>query len=328
MVWGDYRLALSGYHNVRIAKNRILNVIDPPVVILIYHRVTTLPSDPQQLAVSPDNFLYHLRYIKENFPVLRFEDEWPNLKEPSVVVTFDDGYADNVREALPLLEKAGIPATFFISTGGLGSNREFWWDELERILLVEREFPPTFNLQDEGFGRKWSTKSNADRSALYEEIHLLIKQVGAVRREDWFRQLRAWAGIAKDGRVTHRIMTVNELQKLASSRLVTIGAHTVSHTPLATLSSAEQQQEILASKLHLQELIGREVTVFSYPFGGKEDFTSETVHFCRNAGFVKAASNFPGQAHRWTNPFLLPRQLVRNWDVSTFASKMRMFQLL
>lgn len=316
------RICLNGITGTR---NRFLNLIDPPILVLIYHRVTTLSSDPQLLAVSPDNFLNQMLYIKNNFPVLRFEDNWSKVKEPSVVITFDDGYADNVMEALPLLEKVGVPATFFVSTGELGSNREFWWDDLERTLLEEREFPPTFELRDERFGRNWPTMSCVERSALYQEIHPLIKQLDVVSRKDWCKQLRDWAGIVEEGRATHRVMTINGLQKLAASGLATIGAHTVSHTPLATLSSAEQQREIVESKRQLEELTGRDINVFSYPFGGKGDYNGASVRICREAGFVRAASNFPGQVHRWTDPHQIPRHLVRNWPLEIFQRKIKEF---
>lgn len=316
------RICINGIVGTR---NRFQNLIDPPILVLVYHRVTSLSSDPQQLAVCPDNFLNQMSFIKDNYPVLRFEDDWSKLKKTSVVITFDDGYADNVREALPVLEKIGVPATFFVTTGALGGGREFWWDELERILLAEREYPPTFELWDDCFGRSWPTESFVERSTFYQKIHLLIKKVDTSRREDWFRQLRYWADIAEEGRSTHRAMTVIELQKLASSGFVTIGAHTVSHTPLAALSNDEQQREIIESKRTLEGLTGRDITVFSYPFGGKNDYNDETIRLCRNAGFVKAASNFPGQVHRWTDPYQLPRQLVRNWDIDTFVTNMKRF---
>lgn len=309
-------------------QNRLLNNIDPPIIILIYHRITTLSSDPQLLAVSPDNFLNQMLYLKDNFPVLRFENDWSKLSGPSVVVTFDDGYADNVREALPILEEVGVPATFFVSTGNLGSNREFWWDDLERIILAEREYHSSFELRDQYLGKTWPTRNYAERDAMYQEMHILIKPLDVARRDDWLRQLRAWGGLAEEGRSTHSAMTINELQKLAESVVTTIGAHTVSHTPLAMLSSDEQQQEIVESRRQLEELTGREVTVFSYPFGGKDDYTGKTVRLCQKAGFVKAASNFPGQVHRWSDPYQLPRQLVRNWDVDSFAMKMKKFMIL
>jgi len=99
----------------------------------------------------------------------------------------------------------------------------------------------------------------------------------------------------------------------------------VTHTPLSVLSEDEQRFEIVASRHHLEKLLGREITVFSYPFGRKEHYNRTSVRLCREARFQKAASNFPGQAHRWTDVYQIPRQLVRNWDVDTFADKMRSF---
>src|SRR4051794_28319151 len=111
--------------------NRIRNAAAPPVVVLIYHRVTVLADDPQLLAVSPDKFRAQLEILKR-YPILRFEDDWSKVRQPSIVITFDDGYADNHREALPILTEYGLPATFFVTAGAVGSNSEFWWDELER----------------------------------------------------------------------------------------------------------------------------------------------------------------------------------------------------
>jgi peptidoglycan/xylan/chitin deacetylase (PgdA/CDA1 family) len=122
-------------------------------------------------------------------------------------------------------------------------------------------------------------------------------------------------------------MTGDELRRLAGSRWVTIGAHTVTHTPLSILSEERQREEIVSSKIRLETLLGTEIKVFSYPFGRKSDYNRASVRICREAGFIKAASNFPGQAHRWTDPYQLPRQLVRNWGTDTFAAKVKDFWL-
>jgi len=315
-------ICLNGITGMR---NRMLNLLDPPIIVLIYHRVTSLPSDPQLLAVAPDNFLSQINHIKDSFPVLRFEGDWTRINGPSVVITFDDGYADNVLEALPILEGADVPATFFVSTDGLGSSREFWWDDLERIILKGVAFPDSFVLRDARFGRCWPTRNSSERNILYQEIHPLIKQIDAARREGWLKQLRDWACIAEEGRASHRVMTCNELKKLASSRLATIGAHSASHAPLIALSCDDQKREIIESKRRLEELTGREIAVFSYPFGGKRDYNRETVRLCHDSGYVRAASNFPGQVHRWTDPFQMPRHLVRNWPLDVFRRKLKEF---
>jgi peptidoglycan/xylan/chitin deacetylase (PgdA/CDA1 family) len=307
------------------ARNRVLNWVNPPVVILLYHRVTKLKKDPQLLSVTPENFRSHLQFLKKNVPVLKFEDDWSNVKKPAVVITFDDGYADNFVEALPILEEVDIPATFFIATGNIGLCEEFWWDELERIILDSHASPSYFRLRDEQFGRRWPTTVEIERYTLYKDMLRLINQVGPATRDNWMEQLRSWVKIGEYGRNTHRAMTVDELSNLAQSSLATIGAHAVSHTPLSSLTPEQQTREIGESKMQLERWIGREVKFFSYPFGGKADYNSMSIELCKKYGFVKAASNFPGQFHYWSDPFQIPRHLVRNWPLDVFYKKMCSF---
>jgi peptidoglycan/xylan/chitin deacetylase (PgdA/CDA1 family) len=309
----------------RKGMNSLLNQFNPPVVVLIYHRVTTLASDPHLLAVTPDNFRAHLRYLKDHFPIVRFESDWADIKEPTVVITFDDGYADNALEALPILEELEVPVTFFVSTGTIDTRNEFWWDELERIFLGEFEFPESFALEDSRFGKIWPTVSAADRLKLYQDIHPLMQRLDFSSREKWLQQIRRWAQAGEVGRETHRAMTVHELRRLAQSQWVTIGAHTVSHPVLSALPAAAQKKEISDSRNQLEALLKREVKVFSYPFGWKTDYNDDSIEICKESGFIKVAANVPGQAHRWSDPFQVPRHLVRNWPLDLFAEEMKTF---
>ncbi len=309
-------------------EHRWLTFFNPPVLVLTYHRVTTLTSDSQLLAVTPEHFIEQLQFLRKRFPIVRFEDDWSGVKEASVAITFDDGYADNVLEALPILEDTGIPATFFVSTGAIGTDQEFWWDELERILLGEWAFPEKFELDDSRFGRSWSTATAAERHTLYEALLLLMKEIDLLKREHWLKDLRRWAGAGEKRRDINRAMTIGELQRLCQSRLATLGAHAITHTPLSSLPIAEQRKEIEESKKQLESWLGREVPVFSYPFGQRCDYTQETVALCREAGFVKAAANFPGQAHRWTDRYQIPRLVVRNWPLDVFKKHLRWFWIV
>jgi peptidoglycan/xylan/chitin deacetylase (PgdA/CDA1 family) len=153
----------------------------------------------------------------------------------------------------------------------------------------------------------------------------MAQKIGPAQREVWLAQLRTWAGLDRSGREENRPLTPEELQTLAESPWATIGAHAVTHTPLSVLSEDEQRYEIISSRDKLEKLLGREITVFSYPFGTKDHYDRTSVRLCREAGFRKAASNVPGQAHRWTDLYQIPRQLVRNWDAGTFAARVRGF---
>jgi hypothetical protein len=80
-----------------------------------------------------------------------------------------------------------------------------------------------------------------------------------------------------------------------------------------------------SSKRDLENRLGMEIKVFSYPYGRRCHYTKESVSLCREIGFTKAAANFPGQAHRWTDPHQIPRHLVRNWPLEIFTEKLQAF---
>jgi peptidoglycan/xylan/chitin deacetylase (PgdA/CDA1 family) len=312
----------------RITRNVIFNLLDPPVLVLTYHRVTAPQYDRQFIAVTPDNFRAHLQYLKNRFPIVRFEDDWSNIKKPAVVITFDDGYADNVLEALPILEDIGVPATFFVSTGTINTGKEFWWDELERVVLGDWPFRETFELDEKPAGRAWPTRTAADREKLYRDLHLRMKDVDVQRRDLWLIQLRRWARAGGEGLEDNRSMTLAELQRLGRSKWATIGAHGINHTQLSLLSVTDQRKEIEGSKMQLETWTGQEIKVFSYPYGLRCDYKRATVDLCRQAGFIKAAANFPGQWHRWTDPYQIPRLVVRNWPIQVFEKHLRRFWIV
>ena len=124
-------------------------------LILMYHRVTNLPNDPHLVAVTPKHFAEHMEIIQKHYMPIRLQQLVKALRDGkfptrAVIVTFDDGYADNLHEAIPLLERYDIPATVFVTAGQVGSQREFWWDELDRLLLQPGMLPVKFRLNVNG----------------------------------------------------------------------------------------------------------------------------------------------------------------------------------
>lgn len=308
-----------------LASKYLQNLFEQPALILLYHRVTTLAVDPQLLAVTPANFRAQMRHLKDNYSLARLEDNWSRLDKPAVVITFDDGYADNALEALPILEELQIPATFFVATSLVGTDREFWWDEVERLLLAEGDFPTFFELSQGRTARRWPTGEARERAWMYREVLPIMKESLPEVREDLLDRLRSWCGAKAAGRATHRVLSRDELRRLAGSPMVTLGAHTINHSALSMLPLSRQREEILGSKLWLEDFLAQQVKVFSYPFGSKGDYTAETVALCQQAGFSMAAANYPDQWRAGSDPYQLPRQIVRNWDLSTFKKNMSRF---
>jgi peptidoglycan/xylan/chitin deacetylase (PgdA/CDA1 family) len=142
-------------------------------------------------------------------------------------------------------------------------------------------------------------------------------------QESALRTLRGWSGIDAEGRESHRVLSREEIRLLTDGELIDVGAHTVRHPLLGRLSVAEQQWEIRRSKSVLEEILGREVVGFSYPFGYRGAYTRQTTRLVREAGLEFACANFESAPDRRTSLFQLPRFLVRDWDGDHFAQQLR-----
>ncbi len=305
-------------------------------MILLYHRVTRLRNDPQLLAVSPTHFAEQLDVLGRALRPVRLGDlVGPAVPDRAVAVTFDDGYADNLHEAEPLLRRAGVPATVFATTGRTDTAEEFFWDELDRLLLQDAPLPHELTLDLGGITRTFTVDGAADpawdvlrparpgtREQLYLDLSRAIHRLPVDAREVALDYIRRWAGVDRTGRPSHRMMTSAELQRLDAGGVVVVGGHTVEHPLLSVETPARQRDEIAANRRALTAITGRPPAAFSYPFGGRRDYTAETVAAAAAAGYTVACANVPGRIRADTDPMQLPRFIVRDWDGPRFATEL------
>jgi peptidoglycan/xylan/chitin deacetylase (PgdA/CDA1 family) len=300
----------------------------PPILVLLYHRVNRVPHDPVQLSVTPENFRAQMAYLHAHYPVLRWESDWAVVSQPSVIITFDDGYADNLTQALPILEEFQIPATFFICPSVIDNQQEFWWDELERLLFQAQDYPPEFNGSFQNRNFHVSTRTQTERATFNAHLQPYLKSLSPLNQQALLQQIRDWARQPKIRRESHRGMSRAELTQLAAHPLVTIGAHTMTHPVLSQLNRAEQEQEIIGSQKTLSTWLSRSIEHFSYPFGRQEDYNRDSVEICRTAGFKKVAANDLGTANALSSTLEIPRLIVRDWNEEKFAKILRLYRFL
>ena len=313
----------------------------------MYHRVTVLRNDPHLLAVTPERFDSHLRVIRAHAAPMPLRElvgavGQGRMPRRAVVVTFDDGYADNLDYAKPLLTQHDVPATVFVTAGQVGSGREFWWDELDRLLLQPGTLPATLRLQLNGTSREWALGDGSSyteeeyqrdrdwhvecpddpgpRHRVFRAVFDCLYPLPPARRAVVLNQLTAWARVPATARPTHRALTSDQLGRLAEGDLIEIGAHTLSHPVLAALPIADQRQEIGGSKVQLKAMLGREVVSFAYPHGSSP---GETIAAVSEAGFACACSSDPDAVFRGADRLHLPRLVVRNWDGDSFERWLR-----
>jgi len=325
------------------------NLFVPRAIILLYHRVTDVDSDPQLLCVSPARFAEHLDILRTfgRSTRLNLLDEAlrrGNGGRSEIVVTFDDGYSDNLSNAKPLLQRHEIPATVFMTTDVLGSPKEFWHDDLERLCLHPGILPETLRININGKPfefelwreshysedafrrhRAWNVaqKDNPTlRHQLYRSLVEKLQPLPTGERRSLVDDLLKWAGLSTTGRVTHRGLSPDELIQLEDGGLIDVGSHTVSHPTLSALPMAAQVDEISQSKARLENILGHPINSFAYPYGKRSDYTEATVAAVRAAGFQCACSNFAGIVQSNTERWQLPRFLVRDWDGDEFAARL------
>jgi len=314
----------------RYPVNRVRRIFTNPAIILAYHRIASLSSDVQRLAVGLENFYEQMQFLKRNYRLLTAEEfvyyknETKKFPRGCVLVTVDDGYADNYLDALPILEAVGGQAIFYVSTANVDSDKELWWDELERLLL-SGQFPSSLSIAYNGEQLDLDTSDRVQCWQSYELLHQLIKNSRPDVREVIMGQLIEKSGKAVEGRMTHRVLTSEEIANMAESKAAVIGAHTHSHTLLRLLKYEEQYEDIKRSKEFLEKCIGKNVNHFSYPFGAKKDYNQDSVNIVQALGFDMVCSNYHNQVYPSTSIYELPRILVRDWHLGKFRTGIRHF---
>lgn len=298
---------------------------DSRVLTLFYHRINNLENDFHRLCVSPENFRHQIQYLKNNYYIVRFEDDWTMTDSDAVVITFDDGYLDNLEYAVPILEEFEVPATIFISTGTMDQSKELWWDELEYLLFRGDNIPSNFQLIDTEFEYRWNTDTLDYRKNCYKSLHYLMKYfVGLDKRENWLKQLWEWRGLKRSPRRENLTLSQEQCKKLGESKMISVGAHTVSHPALAALSKREQEIEIKTSIDILSDVLKKRITLFSFPFGGYgTDFNEESIEICKQYGILKAASTDSALWDSFVSSYRIPRKVVRNWNMLEFDEKIK-----
>lgn len=342
-----------GHHKFQRGVNWFRRRFMPGGIILMYHRVADLAPDPFQIGIAPQYFAEHLEVLKRyTHPVSLLQlvqavrdkksiDRW-------VALTFDDGYSDNLHAVKPLLERYDIPATFFITTGNLENKREFWWDELERLLLQPGTLPAVLSLKLKEQTYEWNldkaacySPSDADRDRhwtwydaessdpssrqrIYRSLYLLLSKLNVSDRQNAINQLLEWSGTESQVRASHQVMSAQELHHFAARGLIEIGAHTVNHPFLSALPEIEQQQELQQNKVQLEAIVNRPVVSFAYPHG---NYSSQTPAIAKSVGFNCACTTRGDRVLQHTDTFQLPRVEAHNGDGEAFSKQLAQYAL-
>jgi peptidoglycan/xylan/chitin deacetylase (PgdA/CDA1 family) len=317
--------AVDPYHPLVIgvrAQNRTSSTVrsrrsNGTAVVLLYHRVDERP-DVHDLSVTAELFEEQLSSLARECRVMPLDELLASAgrgPERAVAITFDDGYVDTLEKALPILERLGLPATVFATTRWLESPGEYWWDILERALIRD-DTPPTLTVELDGAPSTFATHTREGRRATHDRVHERLVHARLEERDRVIARIAEWSSITNDPR--RRPVVADELRRLASSSLVSIGAHTVNHVALPDQDPGTQRTEIVDSVRGLARVVDRPVDLFAYPYGAVDRATAalarETCRWSAACETAAIVTSFDAAA--------FPRLEVKRWDSGSLLRRM------
>jgi len=208
-----------------------------------------------------------------------------------VCVTFDDGYRDNLRYALPILKKHDAPFTIYIPTSFPDRLGELWWLTLEHVIARQTRVALVMDGED----RRYDCESTEAKYELFEHIYWWLR---SLPEEDDLRRAVRDLGVryhVDDKALCDELcMTWAEIEEVAAEPLATIGAHTVNHVMLRKASDEAVRKEMQNSAAVIEAALGKRPQHFSYPVGDRTSAGPREFQIAADLGFKTAVTTRPG----------------------------------
>ncbi|WP_087143572.1 polysaccharide deacetylase family protein [Crenothrix polyspora] len=290
--------------------------------ILIYHRVLDEPDFMRPGEVDKQTFSWQMALLAKYFHVLSVSDALEKLKTNSlparaVCITFDDGYADNLLNAVPILKKHQLSASFFIASGYLNGGR-MWNDSIIEALRNMQQAELNLSGIDLGV---YSIATSTQKYAAAQQIIKKLKYLQPAQRLYLSEQIAACVNGLPDN-----LMLTHEQLKQLQQHGMAIGGHTVTHPIMAKLDVNAALQEVIDNKNALEKLLKTQIDYFAYPNGKLgSDYLASQVDIIKTVGYQAAFSTHWGVVTANSDLWQLPR--FTPWDKTPVKFMLRMVAL-
>lgn len=270
--------------------------------ILMLHRVTALPERAvdlnAHLAVEPaflDKLLSAMK--RDGYEFVDMDAAIERIRAPRrgdapfAVITLDDGYRDNLTEALPVFEKHAVPFTIYIAPGLTDGIVDPWWDLVEDLVQEHESLPLATARGTDTLD--CSTPQAKRRANAYLHAYL-SREIVEEEQCGWLRDLACSVGFDHESTRRRLLMTWEEVRRIAAHPLATIGAHTVHHYALKCLSDDKARREIADAAAMIAERLGERPRHMAFPYGFRSAVGAREVQLAREAGYVSAVTTRHG----------------------------------
>jgi peptidoglycan/xylan/chitin deacetylase (PgdA/CDA1 family) len=295
------------------------------LLVLGWHNIAGTYGFPAADGAAERGFATQMQTLSRVANVIDLEQGLARLtageKLPSraVALTFDDGYRDNLTLGVPILERHGLPATFFLVPGFLSGELDAWWETIG--WAIESSTCTSFTWEGANFTIQTPSARKATYSAIAKQLKLRDGSARSAAMDELLEML------APRGERPDLFMDWAGARELVD-RGFSVQAHTCTHPVLSRESRAQQTSELVDSRQELQTRLGIGVSTLAYPHGGPDDYSADTVAVAKEAGYTWAVTTREGFATRDTQALEVSRCVVypERGNVDLLAQLRYMFQ--
>jgi peptidoglycan/xylan/chitin deacetylase (PgdA/CDA1 family) len=272
------------------------------LLILAYHGITKKNYEINPWIQIPlDAFEKQILYLKQRYSIIPLERaaeiirNGKRLPKNPAVITFDDGYKNNYTVALPILEKYSVPATIFVSSGYIGTNKILPLDKAYLFITALKGSKP-LTFPEVGLG-PLLFYTNEDIANSVDATIKCLKNFPVKKQENILNTLEGFLpnNIYSNNDILEDFLLLSwsEIKNLLDTGLISVGAHTVTHDILTNLTPLEAARQIDDSKSFIQENTKGKVTLFAYPNGTEADYNIDHISHLKASGFMCSVTTTP-----------------------------------
>lgn len=251
-------------------------------VIVMYHGIDKQQETKfNQRFYSRTNFEHHLVAFKKHFNIVTYTDlvnKNFSAKRPNMMLTFDDGYANNYNYALPVLDKHGVHALFFVTGLNTVEKKILWADAVDIVSHYGRDNSRiTFGGVD--FHLRHGEFLSREKGMTLPASIRASKSSGYAEKDNLLEQLLGIYNFTKNSELVDywQLMTDEQIRKCSLSKNITIGSHGFYHNNLGSLANEDAVAEVGLSKKYLEGIIQKPVTTIGFPDGSYTEQLNDSL---------------------------------------------------
>jgi len=305
------------------------------IVILAYHRICALTElfYDRNVSATPQEFRWQMEYVNENYNVISmsrlvdYYEKKADIPVNSIVITFDDGFKDTIENAFPILKEMKLPAAVFPAVDFVSDSYIPWEDEI--AYLVNNANLDDLVVEMGELAKTVRQNDKITRDYLTFQICKNLRRAPKQERSEMLKRLYRCSRFT-ESHVREKLLTAKKVMmniedlRIWGSSGMEVGSHTCSHPSLSMLNNREAENELLSSKMKLEEMTGRKIEAFAYPYGMAGYYGKNAIRSVRAAGYKCAVNLIDGINTSNSDKFDLYRMgVARRFDFKDLCEGFR-----